>query len=235
MNINVTFDHRLDSEGKDPDIYSPTLKNQHKLLWSKPIPDGSIFYLEAEPGKYLLHRSSLGEFHLSSDTISHSLRNQKKMQHVISQIPSNQLDYFQSVGSVIGGKILFPGNRISNLATINVARGFNQRINDRFDLSLECIRLHYLGLSNPLHNVLNRYSGYFKLFRDFQGYVEFFLLQDLVSSDLSSIRFLLAHKPSFDLSPIPDSVDSYVQYMNSTIEFVQSRNNRIEDWANKNL
>jgi hypothetical protein len=235
VTIDVYFDHRQDSNGKDPDIYSPTLKSQHKLLWSKPLPDGTVFYLEDEPGRYLSHKSALATFHLSSDTISHSLRNQKKMQHVISQIPSSRLDDFQSTGSVIGAKVIFPGNSISNLATINVSRGFNQKINDRFDLSLECIRLHYLGLSNPLNSVLSRYSNFFRLFRDFQGYVEFFLFQDLVSNDSSSIRFLLPHDPSFAFSPLPNSVDAYAEYMNNSVEFIQSRNSRIEDWANKNL
>ena len=235
MTIDVAFDHRRDADGKDPDNYSPTLKSQHKLLWSKPLPNGTVFYLEDEPGRYLSHKSALGTFNLSSDTISHSLRNQKKIQHVISQVPSKQLDDFQSAGSVIGGKIVFPGNRISNQTTINAARGFNQKINDRFDLSLECIRLHYLGLSNPLDSVLNRYGSFFRLFRDFQGYVEFFLLQDLVASDSSSIRFLLPHDPSFALSPLPDSVDSYIQYMNNSIDFVAARNSRIEDWANRHL
>lgn len=55
------------------------------------------------------------------------------------------------------------------------AHGFHPRIADRFDLTLECIRLHYLGLDNPLAATLLRDSGFFSPFEDFTGYLQFFL------------------------------------------------------------
>ncbi len=235
MTIDVYFDHRLDAKGRDPDTHSPTLKDQHLLLWSKPLRDGSIFKLKPELGRYLLHDSGLGTFHLTSDSISHSLRNQKKMKILISQISSSDLDEFQSAGSVIGGRIVFPGNRINNKFTINQARGTHPRINDRFDLTLECIRRHYLGTSNPLENVLNRYRDFFLLFGDFRGYVDFFFLQDLVSSDYSEVLYFIPHDESFRSSPRPDSVEAYMQYKANTIRFIQARNSRIKDWAASNL
>jgi len=235
MIFNVDYDHRLDSKGKDPDTHSPTLKLQHQLLWSKPLPNGSLFDLRPEPSKYLIHSSGSESFHLSSDTISHSLRKQKRMQQLISQIPSRELDEFQSGGSVIGARILFPGNRINNRFTINQARGTHTRINDRFDLTLECIRMHYLGLSNPLESVLNRYQDFFRLFGDFKGYVDFFLLQDLVSAEYTEVLYFIPHDPSFESSPRPDSVESYMKYKANTIRFVKSRNKRIEGWVAKNL
>lgn len=235
MIFDVEYDHRLDSKGKDPDTHSPTLKLQHQLLWCKSLPNGSLFDLQPEPGKYLIHRSGSETFHLSSDSISHSLRKQKRMQPLISQIPSRELDEFQSAGSVIGARILFPGNRIDNRFTINQARGTHPRINDRFDLTLECIRMHYLGLSSPLEPVLNRYRNFFSLFSDFRGYVDFFLLQDLVSSDYSEVLYFIPHDPSLKSSPRPDSVESYMQYKANTINFVKARNNRIRDWAASNL
>lgn len=33
--------------GKDPDSRSPTLRRYHRLLWSKPLPDGRPFELHA--------------------------------------------------------------------------------------------------------------------------------------------------------------------------------------------
>jgi hypothetical protein len=235
MNFDVDYDHRLDSNGKDPDSHSPTLKLQHQLLWTKTLPNGALFEIRPEIGKYLLYKSNLGEFHLSSDTISHSLRGQKTMHSVIQQIPETELDEFQSVGSSIGGRILFPGNRIDGQATINAARGFNSKINDRFDLTLECIKLHYKGQTSPLSSVLSRYSDFFELFGSFEGYVEFFLLQDLVSKNSSEIEFFLPHDPSFEGSPRPDSVESYMQYKANTIRFIQARNSRIKDWTASNL
>ncbi len=235
MELDVTYDHRLDSKGRDPDSHSPTLKLQHQLLWSKPLPDGTLFDLQPEPGMYLKHESHLGEFFLSSDTISHSLRKQKRMQGVIQQIPAKVLDEFQTTGSVIGGRILFPGNRIDGQATINAARGFNSKINDRFDLTLECIRLHYQGFTNPLDRALDRYSDFFRLFENFEGYVEFFLLQDLVSENSSGVGFFLPHDPSFEGSPRPANVEEYMRYKANTTSFIEARNSRIRDWAATNL
>jgi hypothetical protein len=157
------------------------------------------------------------------------------MKFLIDQIPERELDEFQSVGSVIGARILFPGNRIDGQATINAARGFNSKINDRFDLSLECIRLHYLGYSNPLETTLSLYSEFFRLFENFEGYVRFFLLQDLVNANCTEVKFFLPHDSSFEGSPRPDSVDSYQQYKKKTIEFVIARNERIQSWVEANL
>ena len=50
--------------------------------------------------------------------------------------------------------MVFPGNRIDGKYTINVARGLNKKIADRMDLTLECIRRHYLGEDSPLRDVL---------------------------------------------------------------------------------
>ena len=36
--IDTTFDFYSDSYGKDPDVYSPTLKKYHKILWRKSLP-----------------------------------------------------------------------------------------------------------------------------------------------------------------------------------------------------
>lgn len=235
MDFNVAFDHRLDSSGNDPDKYSPTLKAQHQLLWSKALPDGTIFQLEPEPKRYLKHESDHGVFHINSDTIFHSLRGQTKMKHLINQIPTEQLDAFQSAGSVIGARIIFPGNRIDRRTTINQRRGMHNKINDRFDLTMECIRLQYLGETHPLDDVFERYSDFFKLFRDLKNFVEFFFLQDLVSEDSGKIRFFLPHEPSFSSSPKPSSVDSYYQYMENSINLVKARNERIQEWVEKHL
>ncbi len=235
MFFDADYDHRLDSKGKDPDTHSPTLKAQHKLLWQKLLPDGTLLTLEDEPGKYLVHQSSLGTFHLSSDSISHSLRHQKRMKWLIDQISPAELDEFQAVGSVVGARILFPGNRIDGKSNINASRGFNPRINDRWDVTLECIRLHYANQANPLQKTFQRYSDFFRLFKDFQGYVKFFLLEDLVYSDFSRVYFYLPHEDNFENSPRPNSVEDYLIYKENSIAFVKARTQRVKEWVESNL
>jgi hypothetical protein len=63
------------------------------------------------------------------------------------------------IGYTIGGMMLFPGNRIGRQMTINGARGFHPRIKDRFDLTVECIRRHYLNVDSPLSATLARYAS----------------------------------------------------------------------------
>jgi hypothetical protein len=71
MVIDTSFDFRSDTPSrKDPDAHSPTLRRYHKLLWSKVLPGGALLNLDdAKRGTYLHHRSALGEFFLSSDSV----------------------------------------------------------------------------------------------------------------------------------------------------------------------
>jgi hypothetical protein len=141
------------------------------------------------------------------------------------------LDAFQSLGSTVGARILFPGNRVDGKPTINVARGFNAQIADRFDLTLECIRLHYLEQASPLAAALDRYANFFGLFDSFKGYVDFFLLGDLVQD--GQVRFYLPFDGEFG-QPLPNTVDEYIEYMTNTMGFVAARNERISAFANMN-
>ena len=228
MQITTEFDFRTDSNGRDPDSASPTLRNYHQLLWSKPLPSGDLFHLVRMSGSYLKHSSHLGEFQLSSDTISNSLRSSKRMAELIAQIPSVNLEAFQSLGSTIGARILFPSNRVDKKPTINVARGFNSQIADRFDLTLECIRLHYRRELSPLAATLDRYADFFALFESFEGYVDFFLLDGLVQN--GSVKFYLPFDGEFGPA-LPNTVDEYNEYMANTMKFVAARNGRINDWC----
>jgi hypothetical protein len=224
-NIDITFDFRRDTpEGKDPDTYSKTLRRYHKLLWSKRLPCGTFFGLEdAFARHYLHHQSNLGEFSLSSDAVIPTFRWHKRIQTLV---PADELKAFRAAGYTIGGMMVFPGNRIDGKWTINQARGCTRRIGDRFDLTLECIRRHYRGEPSPLSEVLGRYARFFDLFVNFRGYVEFFLLQDLVSADLSVVK-IAAPFDDFNGSPIPNDLDEYKAYESAARSFIGARNQRI--------
>ena len=229
--IDITFNVYSDSGGKDPDSHSPTLKKYHKILWSKPLPSGKIFTLsDTESDSYLTYNSAEGKISLSSDSISNSYRDKKVLSSIIKDL-TKEVEEFRNIGSMIGGFILFPNKKIDGKMTINGARGFNQKIADRFDLTLECIRLHYLGKPNPLDNVLNQNSSFFKLFESFTGYVDFFLLQDLVNPDYEVIYFLPPINQVFESSPLPENKVEYLQYMQSSTSFTLKRNERIKQWS----
>ena len=231
LHIDVSFNFYSDSGGKDPDSHSPTLKKYHKLLWSKPLPSGKIFTLtDTDSSSYLTYSSAQNEISLSSDSISNSYRDKKALSSITSEL-SKEVEEFRNVGSTIGGYILFPGKKIDGKMTINGARGFNQKIADRFDLTLECIRLQYAGAQNPLQEVLTQNSSFFKLFESFVGYVDFFLLQDLVSQNYESINFFTPIEQIFESSPLPESKEQYLQYMHGSTTFTTKRNERIKQWS----
>jgi len=226
--IDTYFDFYSDTPpNKDPDSYSPTLRSYHKLLWSKPLPNGEPLELvDTRPYTYLHHKSDLGEFYFSSDAITHSYKHVIKMSPVISQVPAEEIDSLFTHGSTIGAYTIFPANKINNKPTINGMRGLSAKIKDRFDLTLEAIRLYYDKQSSPLSETFERYSDFFRLFDDFKGFVEFFHFQDLVTEDFSSVRFHLPFS-SFEHSPLPGNAEEYIEYKNNTIRFIKARNHRI--------
>ena len=224
--IDTNFDVYSDTpKGRDPDSYSATLRKYHQILWSKPLPNGVMFDLEDNTPRLLQHKSELGEFLLSSDSIGHTYSKIKSMSPIVDQIPSEEIKAFFTVCSTVGAYIIFPAKKIDNKMTINGSRGLNRSIKDRFDLTLECIRRFYINKESPLTETFQRYASFFNLFHDFGGYVDFFLLQDLVD-DGYSVKFFLPFE-SFNQPPLPKNVEQYRSYKKHLIEFVSARNQRI--------
>lgn len=253
MTLNVGFDYSKDTPpGKDPDGFSALLNQHHALLWSKKLPNGRLFNLDGvrdKTGKFILyHKSILGEFHLSSDTVIHSLfypeadnksfsetiayANSFPHEKIKNEISSEIIDFWrQEIG--IACYTIFPALQINRQRTINQARGIDSKICDRFDLTLECIRRYYEAPKDisPLYQTLHRYNDFFSLFENFQGYIDFFLLQDLVNNDNSSVKFWLPFD-NFQRSPLPQNSKEYQQYKENVCAFVKCRKHRISENIN---
>lgn len=232
MTIDITFDFRTDAGGKDPDASSPTLLRYHHLLWSKSLPSGESFRLTPRSKKpyALLHDSDLGTFHLTSDSVLATFTKRRDIQGILDQLPSDDVVALDTITYTIGGMVLWPGNQIDGKWTINQARGCTGRIADRFDLTIECVRRHYQGdTTHPLADTFDRYRDFFDLFRSFAGYVDFWLLDDLVDTD-GGVRFFLPSE-DFTLPSVPRTLDDYLAYCERTIEFVTARNKRIDELA----
>ncbi len=95
---------------------------------------------------------------------------------------------------------------------------------------MECIRLHYLGETSPLAEVLIRYGDFFALFEDFNGYTDFFLLQDLVSDDSSAVKFFMPFA-DFGTSPASPNRRGVSGLSPDAIAFVEARNHRMAEYA----
>ena len=225
--IDINFDFQAEAgDRRDPDKYSPTLQEYHRILWSKPLPNGNIFTLVKISANGLYHKSELGEFFLSSDRAIATFSRRKRSEHIISQVPKVEIENFYRLTDTIGGIVMWPSNKIDKKMTINGERGFNRKISDRFDLTVECIRRYYRGEYCPLYETFKRYSDFFSLFDDFKGYIDFFLLQDIVSDDYSSVKMAMSFD-NFTTSPIPSCLEEYLIYKDNTTKFVEARNARI--------
>lgn len=247
--FDVNTDYYLETPiGKDPDACSISLNTHHRILWSKRLPNGEIFDLKSIKsgyGKHLLyHKSHLGEFTLSSDAIVHQFffhqhndRNQFKDRisyskrfpclEIKNKIPEVITDFWKNeIG--ITSYLVFPALQINRKRTINQERGISSKICDRIDLTIECIRRYYENKNefNPLYEVLDRYKDFFALFQSFKDYVDYFLLQDLVDDSYQSVKFVLPFD-HFVRSPLPQSVDEYIQYKKNMCDFIDKRRLRI--------
>ena len=225
--VDTRFNMYSDAKGGDPDSTSPTLKKYHKSLWSKTLPNGKTFELsDNKSDSYLYHKSELGEFFLGSDAITHSYKNHKRKYWLTKQIPK-EVDELFDTGSTIGAYTLFPNKRIDGKHTINQARGVSSLIDDRFDLTLECIRLFYTGQKSPLYSTLLRYESFFDLFDNFIGYIQFFLLEDLIDVN-NQIKFYLPFD-NFKTRPTFSDTNDYLRYKNGVMNLIKARNRRIEN------
>lgn len=222
--IDISFDYRKDSKCGDPDTDSQRLYETHKLLWSKELPNGKIFDLEIKGDSYgrLLLKNNL-YMNLSSDRMCPHFDG-KYNNKLAGWLSVFEIEELKHKVRTIGGHIIFPAHK-KNGFTINQARGVNRKICDRFDLTLECIRLFYKNEQSPLYDALMRYKEYFDLFTNFKGFVEFFMLQDFIDKK-EQIRFSLPFD-NFNRSPLPQNVEEYRQYTIHTIDLMNSRNKRI--------
>ncbi len=227
IGIDVAFDFRLDAGGKDPDSHSPTLRRYHRLLWSRPLPGGQMFDLEAPVGgPYLVHESGLGRFELSSDAVIATFHGYESTRPIFEILPADEVEAFEALGYTMGGMMVFPSTKVDNKMTINGARGFTRKIADRMDLTLECIRRHYVHQPSPLAGTLDRYTDFFRLFDSFEGYVDFFFLQDLVDERTGEVQYF-HHFDDFTTPAIPTTVDDYGRFRERSIDFITGRNERI--------
>ena len=239
MNIDVAFDFTSDTPnywnnfwydgvlgggGADPDAVSKTLQTYHQFLWSKLLPNGEQMNLSMGKGYDYL---SWKNFRFGSDSILASFR-YSRYRKLLEEVPKTMPNYQSFIEDfihrtyTIGGSIIFPKEN-----SINRARGVNPFIKDRWDLTLECIRRYYKNDSSPLYETLVKNKEFFDLFIDFKGYVDFFYLQDCVSTDYQSVIFWIGDG---DLSknPMPKTVDEYLLWIEKQLDFVSKRNKRIE-------
>ena len=226
------------SGGADPDSRCNLARTYHRLLWSRTLPNGEKMLLEEGRSRFYLRWK---DFYFGSDSITASFRYYRN-QLLLHQVAESVGDYKGFVENylrrsyTIGGMIILPSGPPQE--GLNCARGFNPRIKDRWDLTLECIKMYYENAPkelNPLRKSIYEAEHtpnqeFFNLFVDFKGFIEFFFLQDCVDEDCKVIHPIPT--TLFETNPVPKDVDTYLSYISSELDFVRKRNARIEEYCN---
>jgi hypothetical protein len=223
----------------DADRYSIRLLESHCELWSKELPDGNLLTLSPNAGGWLdvssPHSLESVGIRLSSDTIAtpHERYEGRGMHLLWGALPAADRNKYKRRFYTIGGFVVFP----RRLRSINVSRGsWTGSIQDRFDLTLECIRRYYSGeidaSVNPLGAVLQADSMFFELFghgvEGFVAYAKFFHLDGLVGD--GAVRMLDDFDGGswdFTRSPLPADTEAYRRYLDNVLKFVDERNTSI--------
>ncbi|MEI7779949.1 MAG: hypothetical protein WCJ42_11050 [Actinomycetes bacterium] len=246
----------------DPDSHSKRLRHWHQVLWSKESDRGGR--LSLQPEGYGL-RDLVHNVFLKSDAAVPVWERYREVKGLLSEtellIGARDLGSIHDLGWRLydmGGMVLFPGAQLTRgLWTINQAKGCTRLlIADRLDLTLECIRVYYeflrndsgqgsdlpngYDLVNPLGSVLHRYRSFFEIFGSFDGYVGFWLLDDLVVEGEAGLRVDLllprATPDAYDFQrevALPSDADQYCAYLVAADEFIAKRNRRMAREAHR--
>lgn len=247
MLIDVDNYFREETGWKDPDSFSKTLAQYHQLLWSRQplqaftidktcrlISDSRVYYSSDRMCPPFINKKASG--------FCHNFGN--RMKFIDEMLSEGERKKFYLLSNTIGNRIIFPQTKINNLPTINQARGYGKtsyQTRDRFDLTLECIRKFYCYLItqdevdgiSPLFETLKRYSTFFKLFKNFKGYIDFFLLEALVDVNYK-IKFFLDFDDftSEGFVSLPTE-DNYLRYKSNVEKFINQRNQDILYFSKK--
>jgi len=228
---------------KDPDNVNPQLREAHRLLWSKPPRGGDVLVLSAPRwSDYLQVVSTSDGWTVGSDNFATTHTNALR---AFAEGLDGFADGHLCELCTIGGYIVFPNqlaqqrptttNRTARRWSINQARGMESQISDRFDLTLEAIRLFYEGIVhrsvNPIGDVLEAYGWWFDLFGKgadgFLAYADFFFLTPMLDGQGRTKPF----EPltlAFDQTLPKTDETAYRAYIAAQLDFVRRRNELIQ-------
>lgn len=162
-----------------------------------------------------------------------SLRLSPRVKQLVKSTDPSLVNKFINARYAPGNFIFWP----RHYASINTARAGIRGggVEDRIDLTLECLRLWYEGKTPPcIGKAIERDSAYFKLFESFEFFVSFFALEpfvidgipvDLLRSNLdkesSESKFVAVTDASFK-ELLPSEV-FFEHYLKNTCSIISRR------------
>ena len=235
-----------DTKGRqrDPDSWHVGLRESHQLLVSRPLPNGDQWTFEPVRGWYLKNlepsENEPDEWSLGSDNFATTHTN--SLPDFAAAIPGYANGHVHEF-CTIGGYIVFPNGlahtrpttQRARRWTLNQARGCDRQVSDRFDLTLEAIRLYFAGITvraeNPLGDVMDAYGWFFDCFgqgsEGFEAYVDYFFLDPFIAE--GRVRPLYRGSLNF-ADALPRDASQYHSYIQEQRQAVGQRNDLIAQW-----
>ena len=137
--------------------------------------------------------------------------------------PYNETDIYQSRGFVYSFLYDLNTNRIAKPDDYdhfhNIIVALEQEANDE-NRKNTALPVNVIMILSEAFSEIS-----FSPFIDFNGYVNFFMLQDFIDEN-GQVKFSLPFD-NFNRPPLPQTVDEYKQYKIHTIDLINSRNKRI--------
>lgn len=172
----------LDMEKKnsyvDPDRNSIKLYRYYELFLSRELPDGLYFQFKTKRDHGTLQ--SMGEdIILTGDYIGPSKND------YFNEYNNKKLSEFLKVTRTFAGNIVWPKKQVDNRITVNQYKG--NVFNERMDLLLFELERFYKEFESKdcvfprLGQIFKDHIEWYKHFVDFNGFINFFYLQDFVN------------------------------------------------------
>ena len=206
----------------DPDSSSRVLRDYHRILWSRDLPNGMHMNLSKD---LTWNRMRFGS---DSIIVSFRYKNQPLAEEIKKALPDYKKYFYEYAlkSNTIAGYTIFPKHQ----GSMNQNRGTNHLICDRWDLTLECIRRFYCEEKSPLSDAIEKDRFFYNLFVDFKGYIDFFFFNDCVSDDYSKVNIWIGDD-KFEESGLPNTIEEYFNYIEAEMSFLEKRRTRIKEYC----
>ena len=234
---------------RDPDAVHAGLRESHRILLSRPLPNGDSWSFQPARGWYLKSVEPRAgeplEWSVGSDNFATTHTN--ALPGMAEKIPDYENRHLHEFCQV-WGYIVFPNGLEQTRATevrprrwtLNQAEGCDRRISDRFDLTLEAIRLFVDGKTSrdvsPLGDLLDAYGWFFEPFgagnEGFRAYVDYFLLRPMVSG--GRVQPMYGNELDFADALPGGSQSGYDRYIEAQGAAVRARTEAITQWWTSN-
>lgn len=209
----------------DPDSNSKVLRDYHRALWSRDLPNGMHMNLSED--------LTWNGMRFGSDSIIVSFRykDQPLAEEIKKALPDYKKFFYEYIqkSNTIAGYTIFP----KHSGSMNQNRGTNHLIRDRWDLTLECIRRFYCNEQSPLSDTIEKDKEFYDLFVDFKGYIDYFFFNDCVSDDYRHVNIWIGDA-DFKESGLPKTTEEYFKYIEAEMSFLEKRRNRIQKHCTRN-